>query len=69
MKGSGTNALVALSTAVHRHLFRRAAGAFTGYFGGLLDEVLMRIIDVVFAFPASFWRWYSSAFWGRERAT
>ncbi len=27
-------------------------GAFTGYFGGWLDEVLMRIIDVVFAFPS-----------------
>ena len=27
-------------------------GAFTGYFGGLLDEVLMRVNDVVFAFPS-----------------
>ena len=27
-------------------------GAFTGYFGGLLDEILMRINDVVFAFPS-----------------
>ena len=27
-------------------------GAFTGYFGGWLDEVLMRINDVVFAFPS-----------------
>ena len=27
-------------------------GAFTGYFGGWLDEVLMRIIDALFAFPS-----------------
>ncbi len=27
-------------------------GAFTGYFGGWLDEVLMRVNDVVFAFPS-----------------
>ena len=27
-------------------------GAFTGYFGGWMDEVLMRIIDAVFAFPS-----------------
>ena len=41
MKGSGTTLLVALSTV--------AIGTF---FGVLLDEVLMRIIDVVFAFPS-----------------
>lgn len=27
-------------------------GAFTGYFGGFLDEILMRIMDVMFAFPS-----------------
>lgn len=27
-------------------------GAFTGYFGGWVDEILMRIIDAVFAFPS-----------------
>ena len=27
-------------------------GAFTGYFGGTIDEILMRIIDAVFAFPS-----------------
>lgn len=27
-------------------------GALTGYYGGLLDETLMRIIDVLFAFPS-----------------
>ncbi len=27
-------------------------GAFCGYFGGWLDEILMRIIDAMFAFPS-----------------
>ena len=52
MKGSGTTLLVALSTVAIGTFFGVLLGAFTGYFGGLLDEVLMRIIDVVFAFPS-----------------
>jgi peptide/nickel transport system permease protein len=28
------------------------AGAISGYYGGLLDEVTMRIMDILFAFPA-----------------
>lgn len=29
-----------------------AAGAISGYYGGLLDEVIMRFMDILFAFPA-----------------
>ena len=47
MKGSGTTLLVALSTVAIGTFFGVLLGAFTGYFGGLLDEVLMRIIDAV----------------------
>jgi peptide/nickel transport system permease protein len=32
-------------------LFGTAAGVMAGYFGGWLDNVLMRIVDVLFAFP------------------
>lgn len=32
-------------------LFGTAAGVAAGYFGGWLDNVLMRIVDVMFAFP------------------
>jgi peptide/nickel transport system permease protein len=28
------------------------AGAISGYYGGLLDEVIMRFMDILFAFPA-----------------
>ena len=52
MKGSGTTLSVALSTVAIGTFFGVLLGAFTGYFGGLLDEVLMRINDVVFAFPS-----------------
>ena len=44
MKGSGTTLLVALSTVAIGTFFGVLLGAFTGYFGGL--------IDVVFAFPS-----------------
>jgi len=29
-------------------------GGFCGYFGGIVDDVLMRIIDAIFAFPSIF---------------
>ena len=27
-------------------------GALTGYYGGLFDEITMRVIDAMFAFPS-----------------
>ncbi len=36
-------------------------GLVAGYAGGWLDEGLMRLTDVFFAFPASFWPWPSRA--------
>lgn len=52
MKGIGTTitmstAIVALSAGVGILI-----GAVTGYFGGLLDEVIMRITDAVNGFPS-----------------
>ena len=52
MKGSGTTFLVALGTVLIGTVFGVLIGAFTGYFGGTIDEILMRIIDAVFAFPS-----------------
>ena len=52
MQGSGTTLSVAVSTVAIGTFFGVLLGAFTGYFGGLLDEILMRINDVVFAFPS-----------------
>lgn len=51
LKGSGTTLLVALGTVSIGTVCGIILGALCGYYGGLLDEVLMRIIDAVFAFP------------------
>ncbi len=51
MKGSGTTFAIAFTTISIGTVCGVALGALTGYFGGLVDEILMRIIDVVFAFP------------------
>ena len=52
LKGGGTTFCVALGTVAIGTVFGVIIGAFTGYFGGILDEVLMRINDVLFAFPS-----------------
>lgn len=52
MVGAGTTFLVACGTVAIGVVFGMLIGAFTGYFGGIVDEVLMRINDVVFAFPS-----------------
>lgn len=51
LKGMGNTFLIASATVAIGVSCGVVIGAFTGYFGGWLDEVLMRINDVVFAFP------------------
>ena len=52
MKGGGMTLAIAAATVAFGTFFGVLIGAFTGYFGGWLDEVLMRINDVLFAFPS-----------------
>ena len=52
LKGSGTTFLVAVGTVAIGTLCGTVLGAFTGYFGGIVDEVFMRINDALFAFPS-----------------
>lgn len=52
LKGMQNTFVIAFLTVIIGTVGGIIIGAFTGYFGGLLDEVLMRIIDVVFAFPS-----------------
>lgn len=52
LKGSGTTFIVAFGTVSIGALAGILIGAVTGYYGGVLDEVLMRIIDAMFAFPS-----------------
>ena len=52
LEGAGTTLIIALSTVAIGLFFGIIIGAFTGYFGGWLDEVLMRVTDVITAFPS-----------------
>lgn len=52
LQGSRTTLFVALCTVLIGTVCGVILGALTGYYGGLLDEVLMRINDALFAFPS-----------------
>lgn len=52
LKGSGTTLLVATGTILIGTGAGIILGALTGYYGGWLDEILMRINDAIFAFPS-----------------
>ena len=52
MQGSGTTLVIAVLTIVIGGGIGTIIGAVTGYFGGMLDEVLMRLNDALTAFPS-----------------
>ncbi len=52
MQGAGTTCTIALATVAIGAVVGTVLGAVTGYFGGLVDEVLMRLNDVLTAFPS-----------------
>ncbi|MDF2611331.1 MAG: peptide transporter permease [Lachnospiraceae bacterium] len=52
MVGASTTFLVAILTVAIGAIVGTAVGAFTGYYGGWMDEVIMRINDGVTSFPS-----------------
>lgn len=52
LKGAGTTFAIAAATVAIGAVCGTAVGALTGYFGGLLDEALMRFNDAMTAFPS-----------------
>ncbi len=50
--GSRTSLLVAFASVALALAVGGIAGVLSGYYGGALDNVLMRAMDVIFAFPA-----------------
>ena len=52
LQGAGTTFTIALCTVAIGAVCGTAIGALTGYFGGLADEVLMRLNDALTAFPS-----------------
>ena len=52
LKGSGTTLAIALSTVSIGAVIGTLVGAVTGYFGGIVDDMLMRLNDALTAFPS-----------------
>ena len=52
LKGAGSTLFIAAGTVFIGALIGTVTGALTGYFGGWVDEVLMRFNDALSAFPS-----------------
>ncbi len=52
MYGSRVTLLIAIGTIVIGAGVGTIIGALTGFYGGMVDEIAMRIIDALFAFPS-----------------
>ena len=52
MNGSGITILVALVTVLIGGIIGTAVGALTGYYGGVLDDIVMRLNDILLSFPS-----------------
>lgn len=52
MKGMGTTIVIAGLVVLFSGAFGILLGAVTGYFGGILDEAVMRVTDAVNGFPS-----------------
>ena len=52
MAGGSTTLVISLCVVAIGAVFGSVIGALTGYFGGWPDEILMRICDVITAFPS-----------------
>ena len=52
MKGISTTYMISLCTVALGACVGVIVGALTGYFGGVVDEILMRINDALFAIPS-----------------
>ena len=52
VQGAGATFLIAAATVAIGLIVGALIGLFTGYYGGWLDEILMRIADSILAFPS-----------------
>ena len=52
MNGSGTTLFVALATVLIGCVVGTLVGAITGFYGGWVDNVIMRINDIILSFPS-----------------
>ncbi|MBQ8188330.1 MAG: ABC transporter permease [Lachnospiraceae bacterium] len=54
LEGVGNTFIVAAGTVLIGTLAGVLIGGLCGYFGGIVDEILMRVIDAIFSFPSIF---------------
>ena len=62
LQGTGATFLIALGSVAIGLTAGLVVGGLTGWYGGWVDELLMRLNDSITAFPAnttSFWPWAS----------
>ena len=52
LEGAGTTLFIAVNAVAAGLFFGILIGALTGWYGGWIDELLMRIADVITAFPS-----------------
>lgn len=52
MRGAGTTIMISGLVVLFSGGFGILIGALTGYFGGLLDELVMRLVDAINGFPS-----------------
>lgn len=52
MEGAGTTFIIAILTVAIGAFFGTLLGGITGYFGGVVDEIMMRINDGMASFPS-----------------
>lgn len=52
MNGSGSTFFVAVCTVLAGGITGSLLGAVTGYFGGVLDDIVMRVNDILLSFPS-----------------
>ena len=52
LQGAGTTFFIATCVVIIGAVAGTVIGALTGYFGGVADEILMRICDAITAFPS-----------------
>ncbi|MGH9429655.1 MAG: ABC transporter permease, partial [Terriglobia bacterium] len=62
--GTRVSMLVGFSVVLVSSFVGLLAGSLAGYYGGWFDEVLMRLVDVLLAFPGILLAIALVAFWG-----
>ena len=67
--GARTSIVIALEVVGVSLLVGVVLGAVAGFYGGMIDDALMRITDVFLAVPVSYWPWPSCQYWDQASIT